>query len=40
MVRRQPRIDAITAANWTDAGIFAHESAMAGGREVAVPDFG
>jgi len=37
---RQPWIDAITAANWTAAGICAHESAMAGGREVAVPDFG
>jgi len=37
--RRQPWIDAITAANWTAAGICAHESAMAGGREVVVPDF-
>jgi predicted dehydrogenase len=37
--RRPPWIDAITAANWTAAGICAHESAMAGGREVVVPDF-
>jgi len=37
--RRQPGIDAVTAANWTAAGICAHESAMAGGREVVVPDF-
>jgi predicted dehydrogenase len=36
---RQPRIDAVTAANWTAAGICAHESAMAGGREVAIPAF-
>lgn len=37
--RRQPWIDAITAANWTAAGICAHESAMAGGREVVIPEF-
>ena len=36
---RPPAIDAVTAADWTAAGICAHESAMAGGREVAVPDF-
>jgi hypothetical protein len=36
---RQPAIDAGTAANWTAAGICAHESAMAGGAEVVVPDF-
>jgi predicted dehydrogenase len=36
---RQPWIDAVTAANWTAAGICAHESAMAGGREVLVPKF-
>lgn len=30
----------MTAANWTAAGICAHESAMAGGREVIVPEFG
>jgi predicted dehydrogenase len=37
--QRQPWIDAITAANWTAAGICAHESAMADGREVVVPSF-
>ena len=36
---RKPWIDAVTAANWTAAGICAHESAMAGGREVVIPDF-
>ena len=36
---RVPRIDAITAANWTAAGICAHESAMRGGQEVVVPAF-
>ena len=38
--RRKPAIDAVTAANWTAAGICAHESAMNGGQEVAVPEFG
>ena len=37
--RRQPWINAITAANWTAAGICAHASAMAGGREVVIPEF-
>jgi predicted dehydrogenase len=37
---RSPRIDAATAAHWTAAGICAHESAMNGGREVVVPEFG
>lgn len=37
--RRPPRIDAVTAANWTAAGIGAHESALAGGREVIIPEF-
>jgi predicted dehydrogenase len=36
---RQPWIDAITAANWTAAGICAHESALSGGREVIIPRF-
>ncbi|MCE5327496.1 MAG: Gfo/Idh/MocA family oxidoreductase [Planctomycetaceae bacterium] len=36
---RKPWIDAVTAAQWTAAGICAHESAMAGGREVVIPDF-
>jgi predicted dehydrogenase len=37
--QRAPAIDAVTAANWTAAGICAHESAMSGGREVIVPSF-
>jgi predicted dehydrogenase len=37
--QRQPRIDAITAANWTAPGICAHESAMSGGSQVQVPCF-
>jgi predicted dehydrogenase len=37
--QRQPWIDALTAANWTAAGICAHESAMTGGREVIIPVF-
>jgi len=36
---RAPRIDAISAANWTAAGICAHESAMRDGQEVIVPTF-
>lgn len=36
---RPAAIDAVTAANWTAAGICAHESAMAGGAEVIVPAF-
>ncbi len=38
--KRPPLIDAVRAANWTAAGICAHESAMKGGKEVTVPDFG
>ncbi|HEY3290216.1 MAG TPA: gfo/Idh/MocA family oxidoreductase, partial [Anaerolineae bacterium] len=37
--RRKPLIDAVTAANWTAAGICAHESAMQGGAEITVPSF-
>jgi predicted dehydrogenase len=37
--RRAPWIDAVTAANWTAAGICAHESAMRGGAEVEIPSF-
>ena len=37
--RRQPWINAVTAANWTAAGICAHESALAGGREIVIPEF-
>ena len=37
---REPRIDAVTAANWTAAGICAHESAMKSGARVSIPSFG
>lgn len=37
---RSPRIDAITAADWTAPGLCAHESAMAGGKVIEVPSFG
>jgi predicted dehydrogenase len=36
---RPPSIDAVTAADWTAAGICAHESALRGGEAVDVPDF-
>jgi hypothetical protein len=36
---RTPRVDAITAANWTVPGLVAHEAAMAGGEMVDVPAF-
>ncbi|CAI6083361.1 Gfo/Idh/MocA family protein [Cohnella sp. JJ-181] len=36
---RKPRVDAVTAANWTAAGICAHESALKGGAEVIIPSF-
>lgn len=36
---RPPRIDAVTAARWTAAGLCAHESALSGGRAVTIPDF-
>jgi predicted dehydrogenase len=36
---RAPAIDEVTAANWTSVGICAHESAMDGGRRVAIPDY-
>ncbi len=36
---RPPAIDAVTAANWTAAGVCAHESAMTGGEAVIIPDF-
>ncbi len=34
---RKSAIDADTAANWTMAGIAAHESAMAGGKRIDIP---
>ncbi|CAI6083349.1 Gfo/Idh/MocA family protein [Cohnella sp. JJ-181] len=36
---REPGIGAITAANWTAAGICAHQSAMNGGIPVDIPAF-
>ena len=36
---RRPTIDAYTAADWTAAGICAHESAMRNGELVVIPDF-
>lgn len=36
---RTPRVDARTAAAWTAPGIFAHDSALAGGTLVEVPMF-
>jgi predicted dehydrogenase len=37
--QRRPAIDAVTAANWTAAGICAHESALHAGQEVIIPAF-
>jgi predicted dehydrogenase len=37
---RRPRIDAVTAAHWTAAGLCAHASAMQNGKAVDVPNFG
>lgn len=34
---RPPAVDVFTAANWTAAGVCAHESAMCNGERVAVP---
>lgn len=36
---RTPRVNSVTAANWTMAGLAAHQSAMNGGREVDIPTF-
>ncbi len=36
---RHARVDAVTAAQWTAAGICAHSSAMSGGDAVEVPSF-
>jgi predicted dehydrogenase len=36
---RPPAVDAACAANWTAAGLCAHESAMRQGEGVEVPDF-
>ncbi len=36
---RAPLVDAVTAANWTAAGICAHESALRNGERVEIPSF-
>ncbi len=36
---RRPAVDEVTAADWTAAGICAHQSAMRGGEAVEVPEF-
>ncbi len=36
---RAPAVDAVTAANWTAAGLCAHQSALRDGEPVLVPDF-
>ncbi len=38
--KRKPRVDARTAATWTAPGICAHQSALQGGAEIQVPDYG
>jgi hypothetical protein len=37
--KRRPIIDIVKAANWSAVGFCAHESAMAGGREIIIPDY-
>ncbi|MEU4192387.1 Gfo/Idh/MocA family oxidoreductase [Kribbella sp. NPDC026611] len=37
---RTPRVDARIAATWTAPGICAHQSALQGGAEIQVPDYG
>ena len=39
MEERKATVDAVTAANWTAAGICAHQSAMLGGQRVEIPAF-
>jgi len=36
---RKPWSDEVIAANWTAAGICAHQSAMQGGETVEIPRF-
>lgn len=36
---RKSAVDAVTAANWTCAGICAHESALKNGERIFLPDF-
>jgi hypothetical protein len=37
--RRPASSNSVIAADWTAAGICAHESAMRGGKEVVIPSF-
>jgi len=37
---RKPWIDEVRAADWTAAGLCAHQSALSGGQAVTVPGFG
>jgi len=37
MEKRESRVDAATAANWTMAGLCAHESAMNNGKRIELP---
>lgn len=37
--KRKPRVDEIRAADWTAAGICAHESALQGGKGISIPNF-
>jgi hypothetical protein len=37
---RRPFIDGQRAAAWTAPGLCAHQSAMAGGTKITVPQFG
>jgi predicted dehydrogenase len=37
---RKPYVDEIRGADWTAAGVCAHESAMRGGESVEIPSFG
>ena len=36
---RDPYPNAPTSANWTSVGILAHESALAGGEIIRLPEF-
>jgi predicted dehydrogenase len=36
---RDSAVDAATAANWTSAGVCAHESAIKGGERILIPDY-
>ncbi|MAT06970.1 MAG: hypothetical protein CL424_18205, partial [Acidimicrobiaceae bacterium] len=36
---RPPAIDAVVGARWTAPGIVAHQSALAGGEALSVPEF-